>query len=140
MTKREFFLRITAGILLIVGVGHLAISQIHIEAITKIFANQIGFYLFIFIIFGLTTGFNAILIEKPFSVLSLMVSSILSSVGGFIYLRLLQADVLEQEKLAMADVSDSFQLVAASIGIYLVGSLIVSILSWPDVRAASHNV
>ena len=140
MTKREFFLRIVTAILLIVGVGHLAISQIHIAAITKIFANQIGFYLFVFIIFGLTTGFNAVLIEKPFSVVSLIVSSILSSVGGFVYLRLLQADVLEQEKLTMADVSDSFQLVAFSIGIYLIGSIIVSILSWPDVKAASQNV
>ena len=140
MTKREFFLRIVTGIMLIVGVGHLAISQIHISAITKIFANQIGFYLFVFIIFGLTTGFNAILVEKPFSVVSLIGSAILSAIGGFIYLRLLQADVLEQEKLAMADVSDSFQLVAVSIGIYLVGAIIVSVLSWPDVKAASENV
>ena len=56
MSKREFFLRIVTGILLLVGVGHLAVSQIHIAAITKIFANQIGFYLFVFVIFGLTTG------------------------------------------------------------------------------------
>lgn len=140
MSKREFFLRIVTGILLLVGVGHLAVSQIHIAAITKIFANQIGFYLFVFVIFGLTTGFNAVLIEKPFSVVSLIVSSILSSVGGFVYLRLLQADVLDQENLTMADVGDSFQLVAVSIGIYLIGAIIVSILSWPDVKAASQNV
>ena len=75
MSKREFFLRIVTGILLLVGVGHLAVSQIHIAAITKIFANQIGFYLFVFVIFGLTTGFNAVLIEKPFSVVSLIAVS-----------------------------------------------------------------
>lgn len=140
MTKREFFLRIVTAILLIVGVGHLAVSQVHIAATTKIFANQIGFYLFLFIIFGLTTGFNAVLIEKPLSVVSLIVSSILSSVGGFVYLRLLQADVLSQDKLTMADVSDSFQMVAASIGIYLIGAIIIVVLSWPDVKAASNNV
>lgn len=140
MTKREFFLRILTGILLIMGVGQLAISQVHIEAATKIFANQIGFYLFVFMIFGLTTGFNAVLIEKPISILSLIVSSILSAVGGVVYLRLLQADVLRQEQLTMADVNDSFRLVLFSVIVYLVGSILVSLLSWPDVRAASQNV
>jgi hypothetical protein len=140
MTKREFFLRIVSAILFIVGVGQLAISQIHISAATKIFANQIGIYLFIFIIFGLTTGLNAVLIDKPRSILSLVGSSIIGSIGGVVYLRLLQADVLRQEQLTMADVNDSFQLVTASIVIYLVGSIIVSILSWPDVKAASQNV
>ena len=140
MTQREFFLRITAGILLIVGVGQLAISQIHIEAITKIFANQIGFYLFLFIIFELTTGFNAVLVEKPLSVVSLIASAILSSLGGFIYLRLLQTEIVTQEQLTMADVSDSFRYVVFSIVVYLVGAIIVSFLSWPDVRAASQNV
>jgi hypothetical protein len=140
MTTREISLKIITAILLIVGVGQLAISQIHIAAATKIFANQIGIYLFIFMIFGLTTGFNAVLIEKPRSILLLIVSSIIGSWGGFVYLRLLQADVVLQEKLTMTDVNDSFRLVAASIVIYLVGSIIVSFLSWPDVKAASQNV
>ena len=140
MSPREFFLRVAAGILLIVGVGQLAISQIHIEAITKIFANQIGFYLFLFMIFGLTTGFNAVLIEKPLSVVSLIVSSILCSVGGIIYLRLLQAEVVSQEQLTMADVGESFRYVTFSLVVYIAGSIIVSFLSWPDVKAASQNV
>ena len=140
MTQREFFLRIASGILLIVGVGQLAISQIHIEAITKVFANQIGFYLFLFMIFGLTTGFNAVLIEKPLSVASLIVSAILSSIGGVIYLRILQAEVVTQEQLTMVDVNESFRYVAFSIVVYLAGAILVSFLSWPDVRAASQNV
>ena len=139
MTKREFFLKIVTTILLIVGVAQLAISQIHVAAATKIFANQIGFYLFLFIIFGLTTGFNAVLIETRRSVFLLLVSSFLGSWGGFVYLRLLQADIVLQEKLTMADVSDSFRLVSASIFVYLVGAIIVSILSWPDVKATSQN-
>lgn len=140
MTKREFFLRVVTIILFIVGVGQLAISQIHIAAATKIFANQIGLYLFMFIIFGLTTGLNAVLIDKPRSVVSLIGSSILGSWGGLIYLQLLQADVLRQEQLTMADVNDSFRLVVASIFIYFVGSIIVSVLSWPDVKAAAERV
>ena len=96
MTKREFFLRIATYILFIVGVGQLAISQIHIAATTKIFANQIGFYLFVFMIFGLTTGFNAVLIEKPRSVVLLLVSGALTAWGGIVYLRLLLAVVEER--------------------------------------------
>ena len=137
MTKRELFLQITSIILFIVGVGQLAISQIHIAATTKIFANQIGIYLFLFVIFGLTTGINAVLIEKPVSLISFIGSSILGSWGGFVYLRLLQEDVIRQEQLTMADVNDSFRIVTASIVIYLVGTLIVSVLSWPDVKKAS---
>lgn len=137
MTKREFFLRILTGILFIVGVAQLALSQVHVAAATKIFANQIGLYLFLFIIFGLTTGFNAVLIEKPRSVLSLIFSGAMATWGGIVYLRLLQADVAQQEKLVMADVSDSFRLVAFSVVIYLVGALAVSILSWPDVKNAT---
>lgn len=137
MSRRQFFLRILTAILFIVGVGQLAFSYVHVEAATKIFANQIGLYLFLFIIFGLTTGFNAVLIEKPRSIVSLLVSGLLGSWGGLVYLRLLQADVLQQEKLTMADVENSFRMVAVSIVIYLVGSIVVSVLSWPDVKEAT---
>ena len=136
MTKREFFLRIATYILFIVGVGQLAISQIHIAATTKIFANQIGFYLFVFMIFGLTTGFNAVLIEKPRSVVLLLVSGALTAWGGIVYLRLLLADVAAQEQLTLADVGQSYDLVVFSLVVYVVGAIVVSALSWPDVKAA----
>lgn len=139
MSKREFFLRITTYILFIVGVGQLALSQIHVTAATKIFDNQIGFYLFIFMIFGLTTGFNAVLVEKPGSLVSLLVSGILSAVGGYIYLQILQADVLQQDQLTLAEVGDSVRMVSVSIVIYFVGSILVSVLSWPDVKHASQH-
>ena len=80
--------------------------------------------------------FNAVLIEKPRSIVSLLVSGVLATWGGLIFLRLLQADIVRQEQLTMADVGQSFQMVAASIVIYLVGSILVSFLSWPDVKAA----
>ncbi len=136
MTKREFFLRIATYILFIVGVGQLAISQIHIAATTKIFANQIGFYLFVFMIFGLTTGFNAVLIEKPRSVVLLLVSGALTAWGGIVYLRLLLADVAAQEQLTLADVGQSYDLVVFSLVVYVVGAIVVSVLSWPDVKTA----
>lgn len=134
---RPLFLRILTITLFVVGVGQLALSQIHVLASTKIFANQIGIYLFVFIIFGLTTGFNALLIETPRTLVSLIVSGFIASGSGIVYLRLLQADVLRQDALTMADVNDSFRLVVAAIVVYLIGTIVVPLLSWPDVKAAS---
>lgn len=135
----SIFARVIAIVLFLVGIGQLAMSHIHIEAITKIFANQIGIFLFIFIIFGLTTGFNAILVEKPRSLFLLLLSSMLATWGGIVYIRLLQADVAQQEKLLMADVSQSFWMVVSAVFVYFVGSITMSILSWPDVKAAATN-
>lgn len=137
---RTFLLRIVSGILLITGVGQLAMAQIHVEAITKIFANQIGFYLFLFIIFGLTTGFNAVLLEKPRSLISFVVSGVIAVSSGFVFLQLMQADVVRQDALTMADVSQSWQMAIASIVIYGVGTLLLPFLSWPDLKLASSNV
>lgn len=134
---RELILRISTITLLVVGCGQLAASQIHIGASTKVFANQIGMYLFMFMIFGLTTGFNAILLEKPRSLVSFIFSSVLAVVSGVIYLRLLQADIASQEALTMADVSGSWQLAVAAIAIYAIGLLVVPFLSWPDIKRAS---
>ena len=139
MNKRELFLRIITILLFIVGVGQLAGSQVHVQAATKIFANQIGLYLFLFIIFGLTTGFNAMLLETPRSLVSFIFSSLVAAVGGFVYLRLLQADIAQQDALTLADVYDSWRLVVAAIVIYSIGLIVVPLLSWPDLKAASAN-
>ncbi len=61
---KDLILKVIVGLLLISALGELAMSQIHIQAITRIFANEIGIYLFLFIIFGLTTAFNAYLLEN----------------------------------------------------------------------------
>ena len=135
---RGNILKLLSVIVLIAGVGNLAASQIHVGTITKIFDNRIGIFLFLFIIFGMTTGFNGMLIDKFRSLISLIVSGLLASGSGFIYLRILEADVASQDKLTMADVSQSHQIVIVSIVIYLIGALVLPVLSWPDVKLASR--
>ena len=137
---RPLLQRIMAIILCITGVGQLAISYIHIDTITKIFANQIGIYLFLFIIFGLTTGINAVLLEKPRSLISFIFSGIVAVASGFVYLQLVEADVARQDALTMADVSQSWQIVIASMAIYGIGTLLLPILSWSDLKIAAANV
>ena len=133
---KELALKITVGIMLISALGELAMSQIHIQAITKIFASEIGIYLFLFIIFGLTTAFNAYLLEKRTSLIFFALSGLMAVGAGYVYLRIMQTDVAAQEALTMADVRTSWLLVIISMGIYLVGLLVVPVLAWGTIKEA----
>jgi hypothetical protein len=133
---KNVILKIVVAIVLITGVGELAVSQIHVAAVTKVFATEIGIFLFLFIIFGLTTAFNGLLLDKRRGVILLVVSGAIAAGAGFVYLRLLTADVAAQTTLAMEDVSVSAILVATSIGVYLIGSILISVLSWGDLKTA----
>ncbi len=126
-------------LLFITGVGTLALSQIHILASTKIFAAEIGFYLFLFVIFGLTTGFNAVLIEKPRSIFFFILSGLLASGAGVIYLRILQTDVAAQDALTMDDVQSSFQMAIGAIVIYLLGVITIPVLKWNEIKLADTS-
>ena len=131
---KEWILKIAVGIILVNGLGELALTQIHVLAITKLFVNEIGLYLFMFIIFGITATFNALSLEKRQSIIFFAVSCWITAVFGFIYLRLLQADVAGQDTLTMADVQTSWLLIIISIGIYLVGSVVIPWLSWGNIK------
>ena len=133
---KDIILKIIVGIVLINGIGEVALSQIHILAATKLFVTEIGFYLFMFIIFGLTTAFNGVLLDKRRGIITLILSGVIAAGAGFIYLRLMQADVAEQAALTMEDVRVSAILVTASIIIYLGGSILISALSWNDLKTA----
>lgn len=133
---KNIILKIIVAIVLVNGIAEVALSQVHILAATKLFATEIGFYLFLFIIFGLTTAFNGLLLETPRGVILLIVSGAIAAGAGFIYLRLMQADVAAQAALTMEDVRVSATLVAASVVIYLGGSILISVLSWSDLKAA----
>ena len=133
---KDLALKFIVGIMLISALGELAMSQIHIQAITKIFANEIGIYLFLFIIFGLTTAFNAYLLEKRTSLILLTLSGLMAVGAGYVYLRIMQTDVAAQEALTMADVRTSWLLVIISMGIYLVGLLVIPVFAWGNIKEA----
>ena len=128
--------RLATGIVFLTGIGNLAGSQIHILASTKIFQNQIGIYLFMFIIFGLTTAFNAVLIEKFRSLISFVFAGIMSTIGGFIFTNIMRSDVAAQDALTMVDVQTSHTLVIVSMVIYIVGVLVIPFLKWEDIKIA----
>lgn len=133
---KDLLLKLATAIVFVTGIGNLAASQIHILASTKIFQNQIGIYLFMFIIFGLTTAFNAILLEKFRSVISFVFAGIMATVGGIAFVRLLTSDVAAQEKLTMADVQTSYTMVIVSMVIYAVGVVVIPLLKWEEIKIA----
>lgn len=132
---KELLLKFAIGIAFVNALGQLAGSQIHILAITKLFPREIGIILFMFIIFGLVTGFNVFLLDKKRGILFFAFSSCVTAGAGFIYLNILQKDVAAQETLTMVDVQQSWMLMIISIGIYLVGSLLIPLLGWSDARS-----
>lgn len=135
---KEWAIKIAVGFLLINALGTLAVSQVHILAITKIFAPEIGFYLFLFVIFGLTTGFNAYLAEKRSNILLFIFTSFLVIGAGLVYLNIMQGDVAAQDTLTMSDeaIRNSWWLVIISLIIYGVGLVILPILSWGNIETA----
>ena len=134
---KDIVLKTAVAILLITSLGQLAASQIHILAITKIFANQIGFYLFLFIIFGLTTAFNAQLLNNKRRGLGLFIGSRILAIGaGYIYMNLMQTDVAAQKAITMADVQNSWLLVGGSIAIYVIGLLVISLITLTSSKPA----
>lgn len=131
---KELAFKLTTGIVMLNGLGQLAASQIHILTSTKIFASEIGFYLFLFIIFGLVASFNVLLLEKIQGMIFFVVSCWITAGAGYIYLKILQADLATQKALTMAEASDSLLLVMMSIAICLVASLVIPLLGWDKLK------
>jgi hypothetical protein len=131
---REWILNIFRGIALLNAFGQLAISQVHISAATKLFVKEVGFYLFFFIIFCLVTGFNTFLLEKSRGIVFFAFTNWLTAGAGYIYLRILQTDVANQQTLTLADVQLSWMLVIVAIAVCLINSFAIPFLSWGQVE------
>ena len=132
---KELLFKFAKVIAFVNALGQLAGSQIHILAITKLFAREVGIYLFMFIIFGLVTGFNVFLLDKKKGLLFFTFSSWVTVLAGFIYLNILRTEIAAQETLSMVDVQQSWMLMIISIGIYGVSSFLIPLLGWRDARS-----
>ena len=132
----EWILKILRGIALVNAFGQLALSQIHISVITKVFAKEIGFYLFFFIIFCLLTGFNTFLLEKYKSIVFFAFINWITVAAGYIYVQILQTDVANQQALSIEDVQVSLILVLAAIAICIINSFAIPFLSWGQVKSS----
>ncbi len=98
-------------ILLYVGaLGQLALSQIHIGVITKVFDTSIGFFLFLFVITILVTAFNGSSINKessPGKIMFSIVVFLIAVVIGCLYMYILKTDLETSTILGMKEVLPS---------------------------------
>lgn len=123
---------VTASFLMgFAALGNLALSQIHIGTITKVFAPEVGFYFFLYIIFGLVTFMNTMNMKKPDSTISssilLAVFAIAVTIAGSVYIKILLDDVATENLLTQKDINLTLVVAIVSMIIYLVGSLTVLI-------------
>ncbi|MCG8572798.1 MAG: hypothetical protein MJB14_21915 [Spirochaetes bacterium] len=106
-----------------VALLQLALSQIHISVITKVFATHIGFYLFLFILFGLVLAFNVVTLKRKSNMLPAVLFSIAALVSGYIYLKILYTSIGTSKVLVFDDVLVLVLFSVLSLLVYVVHSL-----------------
>lgn len=135
---KEKMLNITIGIMSVNAILQLALSQIHISAITKVFVPEVGFYLFVAILMALVTLFNLTTVKTSSNDLLLIFCSIISTVVGVIYTNMLISDFNSRPSVVFSDISPSLYLIIASTAIIFFGTIMVVVLK-TSMAKASHK-
>lgn len=120
--------RSTRTVLMATALIQLAVSQVHIEMITKLFIRDIGFYLFIFVIAGLLVLFNLTSMKETSSGrLGAFVLMTLGAVAsGGVYVYKIWSDYTTQESVTLEIVQKPLIIAIICIAIYLIGGIIVT--------------
>lgn len=108
-----------------VALVQLALSQIHIAIITKIFATEIGFFLFLFIIFGVVVAFNSMNLKSGKNMLIDVVGVVIASLAGIKYLSLVLQDLAVPNLLTFDEARVSIYFSILTIAIYMIGLLVL---------------
>ncbi len=125
---REIFLdkvKLIKVISTIVALGQLALSQIHIGVITKVFEKRVGIFLFIFTLFCMLGLFMATRLSDSKDVIKHISINAIAIILGAIYLTLLNSDVSVQDFLTFKDIASSVYLTSISIVLLLIDSVLL---------------
>lgn len=124
-------LTVTRWLMIMVAVLELAFSQIHIRAITAMFTRELGFYLFLFILFGLLLIFLLLSMKAldAGSVFRILLPGLIASASAGYCIRLMWKDYMANEVIILNDFRLSVILLAAAMGVYLSGSVVILINS-----------
>ena len=122
---KERLFKISKFSIMTIAMLQLALSQVHIKVITKVFASDIGFYLFLFILFGLVMSFSLSSMNRESKMPLYLVLTIATVGTGIIYLNKLFADIATGQYLT-ADVAMLSIIVSiVALVIYCLGTLII---------------
>lgn len=124
---KEKLFNISKLMLMAAGLLELAISQVHILMITKLFTRDVGFFLFIFILSGLMVWFNlsSMTIDDHGKFKQYILTSVIAVGSGIYFVMMTWNDYLTQESVMMEDIQASVAIILIGVVIYLVGCIAV---------------
>lgn len=120
---KEKLFTVSKLLLIITALFELAISQVHILMITKLFTSYVGFYLFVFVIAGMLVLFNlsSMTVDNSGKLKDFIMAIVgaLASGGFFVYIS--WTDFLTQESIVMEDIRLSLAIIIIGLVVYLLG-------------------
>jgi len=122
---KERIFKISKFVIAAIAILQLAISQVHIKVITKVFASDIGFYLFLFILFGLVMAFNLSSLKRDSKMPRYLMMTIAAIGTGLVYIIMLFADIATGQYLTFDVALLSIVASIAAIAIYFVGTAVI---------------
>lgn len=122
MTKALIFNLCRTGVY-IAAIGQLALSQIHIEVITRVFEPAVGFVLFLFVTFGVVTAFSSSSLHKGTGVVPYLLIVSTATVVGFIYLRIVIRDIQLDNVLTLPEAIGSLVIASIVMAVYAAASV-----------------
>lgn len=130
--------KIAKWLMLITAVLELAFSQVHIKAIIIMFERRLGFYLFLFILFGLLLVFllSSMKSLDGSTIFKISATSLVASGTAFYCIMLMWKDYKANEVIKLEDFRISLFLMITGIAVYTLGSVDLVINSFFDGREA----
>ena len=122
---KERIFKISKFVIAAIAILQLAISQVHIKVITKVFASDIGFYLFLFILFGLVMTFNLSSLKRDSKIPRYLLVTIAAIGAGLVYIIMLFSDIATGQYLTIDVALLSILVSIAAIITYFVGTAVL---------------
>lgn len=106
----------------IAALSHLALSQMHIDIITKVFEPTAGFLLFLFTIFGVVLAASTSSVQKGSRIEIFILGCTVAVIMGILYLRVIFQDIQAENLLTFDDVKLSVTVIISTLAVYVLGT------------------
>lgn len=117
---KEKIFTIAKFLIFATAILQLAISQLHIDIITKVFDPAIGFYLFLFTIFGVLMAFNSSSYKSGEKTFIFILGTLAAVITGILYVNVIFSDIAAGNLLTFKDAQQSIIIAISTITIYAV--------------------
>ncbi len=124
----KFLTNIAIGIVVVLGLGNLALSQIHIEVITQLNERLTGLTMFMFVLFGLVSIFLITRMkDRKSGVYRAMGSILITILIGLLFNTYLYQDFVEFDFVTFDTIATSFIFTIILILAYLAAFVLLFI-------------